>query len=250
MDFNGKKVLVTGGARGIGEATVLAFREGGADVAVGARGQASFDAFVERNGGERCYPALGDVASRQGCFDVVSAAFEHLGGLDVLVNSAGVFSESPFEEITEAQWEETWRVNAGGVFFCSQAALPHLEKSGGSIVNVVSDAGLIGYPLASDYSAAKGGAANLTRALAVELAGRVRVNGVCPGNVDTDMIRASAEESGDAESYLEQARARAPMKRMARPEEVAAAICFLAGPEAGFITGALLPVDGGGTAGF
>lgn len=254
MNFTGKKVLVTGGARGIGEAAVLAFREAGAEVAVGARSDKSFEAFVERNGNRGIHPALGDLGSRKACFGVVDKAASALGGLDVLVNSAGVFHETPFEEVSEAQFEETLAVNLGGVFYCSQAALPHLERAkdspGGSIVTVVSDAGLIGFPLGSDYSAAKGGAANLTRALAVELAGRIRVNGVCPGNVDTDMIRQSAEASDDPHGYLENAKARAPMGRMARPQEVAAAILFLASEEAGFITGALLPVDGGGTAGF
>ena len=250
MDFTGKKVLVTGGARGIGEAAVLAFRDAGAEVAVGARTQASFEAFVERNGNQGIHAALGDLGTRKVSFAVVESAVAALGGLDVLVNSAGVFHEAPFEQISEEQFEETLRVNLGGVFYCSQAALPHLEKTGGSIVTVVSDAGLVGYPLGSDYSAAKGGAANLTRALAVELAGRVRVNGVCPGNVDTDMIRQSAEASDDPAFYLQRAGERAPMSRMAKPEEVAAATLFLASDQACFITGALLPVDGGGTAGF
>lgn len=250
MGFSGKKVLITGGARGIGEATALAFRDAGAKVAIGARGQGSFEAFIERNGNRGFHAALGDLGSRKACFEVVEEAEAALGGLDVLVNSAGVFHEAPFEQIGEARFQETLNVNLGGVFYCSQAALPHLEKTKGSIVTVVSDAGLIGYPLGSDYSAAKGGAANLTRALAVELAGRIRVNGVCPGNVETDMIRAAAEDSADPHGYLDEARARAPMKRMAKPEEVAAAILFLASDQASFITGALLPVDGGGTAGF
>jgi meso-butanediol dehydrogenase/(S,S)-butanediol dehydrogenase/diacetyl reductase len=208
LDFTHKRVLVTGGARGIGAATVMAFRAQGARVAVGARSHASFASFVARFEAADVLPAVGDLSDRTAAHGVVHA------------------------------------------FFCAQAALSALENSSGNIVNVASDAGVVGYPLGSAYSAAKGGVVNLTRALAVELAGRIRVNCVCPGNVETDMIFQAAAHSGDAERYLANARARAPCKRMAKPQEVAAAILYLASREAAFTTGAALIVDGGGTAGF
>jgi NAD(P)-dependent dehydrogenase (short-subunit alcohol dehydrogenase family) len=250
LDFTGKRVLVTGGARGIGAAAALAFRARGATVAVGARSRASFDAFAARHGAEGLHAAPGDMRDRNGAHAVVGAAVRELGGLDVLVNSAGVFTEVAVADVSQEHWDETLAVNLGGTFFCSQAALPALEAAGGNIVNVASDAGVIGYPNGAVYSASKGGVVNLTRAMAVELARRVRVNCVCPGNVETDMIAEAARASGDAEGYLFMARDRAPMGRMAKPEEVAAAILYLASSEAGFTTGAALVVDGGGVAGF
>jgi NAD(P)-dependent dehydrogenase (short-subunit alcohol dehydrogenase family) len=249
-DFTGKRVLVTGGARGIGAAAALAFRARGAAVAVGARGLESFDAFVARHGARGFVAAPGDMRDRHGAHAVVEAAVRVLGGLDVLVNSAGIFTEVAIADVSQAHWDETLAVNLAGTFFCSQAALPALETAGGNIVNVASDAGVVGYPNGAVYSASKGGVVNLTRAMAVELARRVRVNCVCPGNVETDMISAAARASGDAERYLKEARGRAPMGRMAKPEEVAAAILYLASDDAGFTTGAALVVDGGGTAGF
>jgi NAD(P)-dependent dehydrogenase (short-subunit alcohol dehydrogenase family) len=250
LDFHGKRVLVTGGARGIGAAVVAAFAARGARVAVGARSADSASALIGRLGSKAVLPAIGDIRSRAGARAVIGEAVEALGGLDVLVNSAGVFAEAAVADVTQEDWDETIGINLGGTFFCSQAALPALEKSVGNIVNVASDAGVIGYPNGAAYSAAKGGVVNLTRAMAVELARRIRVNCVCPGNVETEMISRAAEASGDAQSYLERARSRAPWKRMARPEEVAAAILYLASDEAGFTTGAALVVDGGGTAGF
>jgi meso-butanediol dehydrogenase / (S,S)-butanediol dehydrogenase / diacetyl reductase len=248
FDFTGKRVLVTGGARGIGAATAAAFQARGARVAIGARSAASFDAFVGKHGTEGYVPALGDVGDRAGACAVVAAAIAALGGLDILINSAGIFVEHRIEDVTEADWTEMMRINLGGTFFCSQAALPALEASGGNIVNLASDAGLIGFPLGVVYCATKGGVVNMTRAMAIELACRVRVNCVCPGYVDSEMVHKAAVASGDAERYLATAKNTLPMKRMATLEEVAAAILYFASDEASFTTGAALPIDGGGTA--
>ena len=189
-------------------------------MAVGARTLGSHDEFRRRTGLADVLPAVGEIGDRTSSHAVVAAAIRALGGLDVLVNSAGVFAEVPIAEVTEEHWDGTLSTNLGGTFFCAQAALPALIATAGNFVNVASDAGLIGYPLSTAYSAAKGGVVNLTRAMAVELARQVRVNCVCPGNVETDMILA------------------------------AAAILYLASAEAASTTGAALPVDGGGTAGF
>ncbi len=250
FDFTGKRVLITGGARGIGAATALAFRSCGAQVAIGARSMASYDAFAAHAGAKGILPVIGDISDRAGAHAVCRFAVSALGGLDILVNSAGVFAEVAIAEVTQEYWDENLATNLGGTFFCSQAALPSLTAAAGNIVNIASDAGLIGYPNGSAYSAAKGGVVNLTRAMAVELAGSVRVNCVCPGNVETDMILRAAAASGDPERYLERARTRAPTKRMAKPQEVAAAVLYLASAEAASTTGAALPVDGGGIAGF
>jgi NAD(P)-dependent dehydrogenase (short-subunit alcohol dehydrogenase family) len=250
FDFTGKRVLVTGGARGIGAATVAAFLAQGAKVAVGSRSTASYESFAAATASTDICAAIGDVSDQVGARAVVDAALRGLGGLDILVNSAGIFAEVAIADITQEHWNATLATNLAGTFFSSQAALAALTASTGNIVNVASDAGLIGYPLGVAYSAAKGGVVNLTKAMAVELASRVRVNCVCPGNVETDMLREAAEASDDPEGYLERARDRAHTKRMITPQEVAAAILYLASSEAASTTGVALPVDGGGVAGF
>jgi len=250
FDFTGKRVLVTGGARGIGAATVAAFLAQGAKVAVGSRSADSYESFAAAIDSTHICAAIGDVSDQAGARAVVDAAIRGLGGLDILVNSAGIFAEVAIADITQEHWNATLATNLAGTFFTSQAALAALTASTGNIVNVASDAGLIGYPLGVAYSAAKGGVVNLTRAMAVELASRVRVNCVCPGNVDTDMLREAAQASGDPEAYLARARERAHTQRMITPQEVAAAILYLASSEAASTTGAALPVDGGGVAGF
>lgn len=250
MRFSGKKVLVTGGARGIGAATAAAFLREGAQVAIGARSQESYDAFAASHPGAAIRPAIGEIGDRQTSARVVAAAIAGLGGLDILVNSAGYFAEIRVEDVDQAHWDRTMNTNVAGTFFCSQAALPALKAGRGNIVNVASDAGLIGYPLGAVYSASKAAVVNLTRAMVLELAQEIRINCVCPGNVDTDMIRQAAAASGDAARYLAAANARAPMKRMATAEEVAAAILYLASGDAGFVNGAILSIDGGGVCGF
>lgn len=249
MRFDNRKILVTGGAGGIGAATVAAFRAAGAHVALGTRAKAGFESFAASNGGEGVVPATGDLSTPAGCQQMVDAALAALGGLDVLVNAAGVYLEAPVAEVNEDHWTRTLAINLTAPFFCLQAALPSLRASSGAVVNIASDAGLIGQPLAVPYCAAKGGLVNMTKSLALELAGEVRVNVVCPSNVDTPMIHAAAEASGDPQAYLRWAESYAPQGRMARPEEIAQAILWLASDAASFVTGAALPVDGGRTAG-
>lgn len=249
MAFDGKRILVTGGTGGIGAATVARFRDAGAHVAVGSRSHERFSELVEAIGSTNLAPAIGDLDSQARCAAIVTQATDALGGLDVLINAAGVFEERPIEAVDQAHWDANMALNVGATFFCAQAALPLLRQSGGNIVNVASDAGMVGYVLGAAYSAAKGAVVNLTRTMALECAPDVRVNCVCPGNVDTDMIARAATASGDAERYLHNARARAPLNRMARPEEVADAIAYLASDEAAFTNGAILPVDGGGVCG-
>jgi NAD(P)-dependent dehydrogenase (short-subunit alcohol dehydrogenase family) len=249
MRFEGRRVLVTGGAGGIGAATAVAFRAEGAAVALGTRDAEGLARFAATHGGEGIRTATGDLATPEGCRRMVAAALETLVGLDILVNAAGVYLEAPVAEVDEAHWSRTLAVNLTAPFLCTQAALPALREARGAVVNVSSDAGLMGQPLAVPYCAAKGGLVNMTRALALELAGEVRVNAVCPSNVDTPMISRAAEASGDPGAYLRWAEGWAPQGRMATPQEIAAAILWLASDEAAFVTGAALPVDGARTAG-
>ncbi len=245
MSFDGKRVLVTGGTRGIGAATVRRFLDAGAHVAIAGRSDASFDAWSDDLRGTQAIAVTGDIGEPDACKKLVADAVDGLGGLDVLVNSAGVYEESPVAEIDEAHWTRAISVNLGGTFFCSQAALPALITSGGNIVNIASESGLVGYLNAAAYCAAKGGVVNLTKAMAWELAPAIRVNCVCPGNVDTDMMHNAGALTGDDVSFMEAAHAHAPMKRMARPDEIADAVLYFASDSASFTTGVAMPVDGG-----
>ena len=250
IDFAGKRVLVTGSSRGIGHATAAAFLDAGARVALNGRSTASTEAGIGALGGERLVPAPGDVASAAGCRGIVAAALEGLGGLDVLVNSAGIGRSGPIERCDEASWDEMIDVNLKGTFFCIQACLEALRDSGGNIVNVASDAGLIGQVGLAAYCASKGGVVTMTRAMALELAPTIRVNCVCPGYVDTDMVRRDgidrAKDPAAAERWMADY---APLRRIAAANEIASAILYLASDRARFVTGAAFQIDGGTTAG-
>lgn len=253
MTFDRTRVLVTGGSRGIGRATVAEFLKQGARVAVNGRTETSTQAGISAQSETHCkqlVAAPGDIGTVAGCTAAVQVAATQLGGLDVLVNSAGVGWTGPLSEVDEATWDGMLDINLKGTFFCCQAALPHLIASGGNIVNLGSDAGLIGDAGMSAYCASKGGVVNLTRALALELAAAVRVNCVCPGYVDTDMVRRDGiEQAPDPTEAEQQVIEYAPLKRMGTPREIACAIVYLASREAGFVTGAALQIDGGTTAG-
>ena len=251
MDFSDKKVLITGASRGIGYATAEEFLALGARVAVNGRTKESVDkAIAELGGGDRLIAAPGDVGTVDGCESLVATAIQGLGGLDVLVNNAGIGVDARIEDTDEAFWDATLDTNLKGTFFCSRAALEALRATRGNIVNISSDAGLVGSQTLVAYCASKGGVVNMTRAMAVELAPLVRANCVCPGYVDTDMVRRDGIDKADDPAAEEQAYIDvAPLKRIATPEEIAAVILFLASHEARFMTGAALPIDGGAGAG-
>jgi NAD(P)-dependent dehydrogenase (short-subunit alcohol dehydrogenase family) len=251
MDFTDKRVLVTGSSRGIGFAIAKAFVDSAARVAINGRTEQSVSAAIERlGGGERLVAAPGDIGTVPGCESVVKTANDAFGGLDILVNSAGIGAGRPIEDSDEAMWDAHVDVNLKGTFFCCRAALPALRKSKGNIINIASDAGLMGCPGITVYCASKGGVVNMTRAMALEVAPDVRVNCVCPGYVDTDMIRRDHIEKKDDPAAAEQRMIDyAPMKRISTPAEISQGVLYLASFEARFVTGAALPIDGGSTAG-
>ena len=203
--------------------------------------------WVAVSGWSRRLATFGTVA---GCEAAVGSAVDALGGLDVLVNSAGVGEDRSIEEGDEAFYDSMMNVNLKGTYFCCRAALPALRDSGGNIVNLASIAGLMGSAKMSVYCASKGGVVLLTRALSAEFAPDIRVNCVCPGYVDTDMVRRDWIDKTDdpAATMRDDVVEFAPLRRIGTPEEIAAAILYLASDQAGFVTGEALTIDGGATA--
>jgi NAD(P)-dependent dehydrogenase (short-subunit alcohol dehydrogenase family) len=251
--MDGRVVLITGGAGGIGRATAARFRDLGDTVVLADVDPDALARIAEELGGLDAVVA--DVTVVADCERAVEETVARHGRLDVLVNCAGVWVEGPTATMTERQWDRTMDVNLNGTFFMCRYAIPHLERTEGCIVNLSSDVGLIGSPGATIYSASKGGVSLLTRSLGLELATRgVRVNAVCPNDVETPMLEGQARDfgGGDPEGYLEALLETYPQgerSRFIRPEEVAALIAYLASAEAAPITGANVPIDFGSTAG-
>jgi NAD(P)-dependent dehydrogenase (short-subunit alcohol dehydrogenase family) len=251
MNLQDKVAIITGGNSGIGRSTTRLFSDEGAKVVIAARDAGRGRAVVqeiEAGCGAAHFVAC-DVRREDDCKRAVRAAVEIFGGLDVLVNNAGVvFRGRDVVSTTLDEWEETFAVNVRGAFLISKYALPEMiRRGGGSIVNVASYFGLVGGPGLAAYCASKGALVQLTRAMALDHAGAgVRVNCVCPGSVHTPMIEEAWDHFG--EGAPEVWAAKHPLGRVARPEEVAQAILFLASPASSFITGTAVPVDGGITA--
>jgi len=250
LDFTEKRVLVTGSSRGIGFDIAKTFLEAGALVAINGSTEQSVSAAMEKFGdGEHTIAAPGNIGTVAGCESAVQTAIEAFGGLDILVNNAGVGAGRPIADCDEEMWDAHCDVNLKGLFFCCRAAIPELQKSNGNIVNIASDAGLMGVPGITVYCGTKGGVVNMTRAMALEIAPDVRVNCVCPGYVDTDMIRISVKKRPDPEAAWQKMIDYAPLKRIGSTAEIAHAVLYLASHEARFITGTSLAIDGGSTAG-
>jgi len=250
MDFKDQRVLVTGSTRGIGFEIARAFLDADARVAINGRTQRSVDAAMEKIGfSERTVAAPGDIGTVAGCESAVETSIGAFGGLDVLVNNAGVGAGRPIAECDEEMYDAHADVNLKGLFFCCRAAIPELRRAKGNIVNIASDAGLMGVPGITIYCGTKGGVVNMSRAMALEIAPDVRVNCICPGYVETDMIRVSINKRPDPAAARQKMVDYAPLKRIASTQEIAHAVLYLASPEARFITGASLAIDGGSTAG-
>lgn len=240
----GKVVIVTGGANGIGAATVLRFLAEGASVVASDIAADALAEFVRNaDAGERLASHVTDVASYDSVCDLVAFTVARFGQLDTLVNNAGTGVIATVDELTLEDWHRVINVDLSSIFYGAKAAMPHLRKTRGNIVNTASISGLGANKSLSAYYAAKGGVVNFTRYLAVEHGHEgIRVNAVCPGPVNT---RPGLLDQGELHrQYLEAI----PMKRLGHPDDIAAAIAFLASDDASYISGHNLVIDGALTA--
>ena len=251
-------VLITGGAGGMGRAAATRFLEDGETVYladIDEAGLAEADADHRSGGGARLETLGTDVTRVADCERMVDAVIGGAGRLDVVVNAAGVWVEGDSDSMTEEEWDRTVDVNLKGTFFCCRYAIPALERTEGCIVNVSSDAGVHGTAGNAIYDASKAGVNNLTRSLALELAPRgIRVNAICPADVDTPMLAGQARVYGgdDPKGYLDALLASRPQgnrARFIRPKEIAELVVFLASGKVDPITGACISIDFAMTAG-
>ncbi len=250
--LEGKVALITGGNSGIGKAAAVLFAREGARVAVTGRneerGSRAVDE-IEAAGGRAIFIRC-DVRSAAECRHAVEETVRSFGRLDILFNNAGVYWAHSAVECTEEEWDLTIDVNLKGTFLMSKFALPvMISQGGGSIINNSSGWGITGGDKAVSYCASKGGVVLMTKAMAIDHGRQgVRVNCICPGDVDTPMLEEDSKFRGLSwKDYLAGAADR-PMGRIGRPDEIASAALFLASDESSFVTGAILAVDGGGTA--
>jgi NAD(P)-dependent dehydrogenase (short-subunit alcohol dehydrogenase family) len=253
MHLEGKVALITGAASGIGRATALLFAREGASVAVvdlDKAGGAEVGRQIRESGGRACFVGA-DVTSVVDCRRAVEQTLDTLGGLDILFNNAGIIRRASVVDTTEEEWDRVMAVNVKSVFLLSKYAIPVMTQAGGGvIINAASGWGLVGGEKAASYCASKGAVVNLTRAMALDHGGQnIRVNCVCPGDTDTQMLRDEARQLAMPEDrFMGEAAAR-PLQRVGSPEEIAQAVLYLASDAAAFVTGSVLVVDGGGLAG-
>ncbi len=240
--------LVTGASSGIGAAIAIAFAEAGWDVMAAGRDEGRLEEVADVS--ERIVTWTGDLGESDDCNELIADTIDEFGELDCLVNNAGIILRGSVADTSDDDWRRTMATNLDVPFYLSRAALPYLLKSEGSIVNIASDWGLNGGERAASYCASKGGLVLLTKAMAKDHArDGLRVNAICPGDVDTPMLAAEAKTEGmDVDEYLEEACEAVPSGRVAEPEEVAALALFLASESAAHINGTAIPIDGGGSA--
>ncbi|WP_107852287.1 SDR family NAD(P)-dependent oxidoreductase [Oceanimonas marisflavi] len=251
--FDSQVVLVTGGASGIGRASALAFaaegarvvvvdmnRELGEETAAQIRHQGSEAVFIEAN-----------VSKAIECQNVMQRTLETFGRLDVLFNNAGITRRADVVNTTEQEWDAVMNTNVKSIFLMCKYAVPIMRaQGGGAIVNTASGWGILAGKDAVSYCASKGAVVLLTKAMAIDHGPqKIRVNCVCPGDTDTNMLRDEALQLGQAEMALVEAGIDRPLKRVGTPEDIARAVLFLASDQASFVTGSALIVDGGGLAG-
>jgi len=249
--FSGKVAIVTGGASGIGRASALAFAAEGASVAIAdvdrARGEDAVGEALAR-GGQAVFIEA-DVSRDADAARIVDHTVASFGGVDILHNNAAVVSYATVPDTPEHEWDRVLGINLKGVYLCSKRAVPEMVKrGGGAIVNTASVQAFASQRLVASYAASKAGVVALTKTMALDHASEgIRVNCVCPGSIDTPMVRYAATKfsEGDPEAAIRGWAEAHPIGRIGEPGEVAAAVLFLASSDASFVTGATLTVDGG-----
>jgi NAD(P)-dependent dehydrogenase (short-subunit alcohol dehydrogenase family) len=252
LSLEGKVAIVTGAASGIGRGISMRLAEMGAFVSVldiDAKKGEDTAVEIRSQGGEALFTKC-DVRSAADCRRAVETVLEKWGRIDILCNCAGIAIRKDVVDLTEDEWDRALDVTLKGIYLLSHEVIPHMVRGGGgSIINIGSGWSLKGGPRAAAYCAAKGGTVNLTRAMAIDHGKHnIRVNCVCPGDIDTPMLRSECVQLGeDAQSFMREA-ANRPLARIGTPEDVANAVLFLASPMSSWITGAALVVDGGGLA--
>ena len=251
--FAGKVVLVTGATSGIGAGTAKAFAAHGARVMLSGRDRARGEAVVAEiaASGGTAELITGDVAEAEFCQSLVQDTVARLGGLDILFNNAGIVMHGKIESHSDAAWQTLLDTNLSSVFYLSRAAIGHMkQRGGGAIINMSSECGLIGYENLAAYSATKGAMVMFTKVLALDHArDNIRVNAVCPGDIDTPMMDMGWQAKKlSSEEIRDRLKQHIPIGRVGEAEDVAATVMFLASEAAGFVTGAIVPVDGGTTA--
>ncbi|KQV38616.1 glucose 1-dehydrogenase [Rhizobium sp. Root1204] len=246
FDLTGRKALVTGASRGLGQAIAQALASAGADVAVTARDVKGLEETRARisNMGKRSFAYAHDVRDVDSCSSVIDAAAHALGGLDILINNAGYEEIRPALDVDEALWERIVSTNLKGAFFCAQAAARNMVALGqrGAIVNLCSLTSYVGVPTAVPYGSSKAGLMGMTHALAAEWAQQgIRVNAIAPGYFRTAMTDVFYQDGAWQEAMLE----KIPQRRFGEMEDVAGAVVFLASDASRYVTGHCIPIDGG-----
>lgn len=240
--FLGKTVIVTGASSGIGEGAAKRFLAEGANVTVCARSKSDLKKTYKDYSESRVLIMDIDVSSEADSKELIRETVKKFGQLDVLVNNAGIYVEGKLDEVTFKDWKKQMSVNVDGVYLCSHAAIPHLKKTKGCIINTASVSGMGGDYETAAYNASKGAVVNLTHAMAIDY-GRdgIRVNSICPSLTESELTKDMLKDK----KLVAEFKKRIPLNRVATPADIAGVYAFLASDDARFVTGVNLPVDGG-----
>ncbi|MBU4483345.1 MAG: glucose 1-dehydrogenase [Actinobacteria bacterium] len=249
MNFKDKVVIITGAAAGIGRATAIAFAEKDARVVVADIDVKKGKQTSSLIGGDAFFIEI-NVANSESVKNMVKEVTKRFGRIDILVNNAGIYYQGDVIETPEEEWDKVIAVNLKGVYFCSHYVIPvMLRGNGGVVINVASEAGLVGIAGQVAYNASKAGVISLTKSMAVDFGRQgVRVNAVCPGTTETPLVKNALKKSKDPEKERRKLEECRPLNRLGRPEEIAAAILAMASDNLGYATGSVLSIDGGYTA--